>query len=168
MTPEQRELTIVEEICEALVEMGGKYVLPFRFKDANGKRTKHHLIFVSKHPLGYGIMKEVMAKESSSTQQGVPTFEYNPADRRAQPLLFELARPLDDLEGMLLEEFAGRTLTVQQVFDAHNVGRRYIKRNYKEVLSKMHAEGTVQAHRPGTGKWKRNSFPDDIEVTFPD
>ena len=49
LKPEQRELTIVEEICEALVEMGGKYVLPFRFKNDKGSRTSHHLIFVSKH-----------------------------------------------------------------------------------------------------------------------
>ena len=37
MNPSQRELTIVEELCEALVEMGGKYVLPFRFKKVKGK-----------------------------------------------------------------------------------------------------------------------------------
>ncbi|HWA99871.1 MAG TPA: three-Cys-motif partner protein TcmP, partial [Pirellulales bacterium] len=32
MSPEERELTIVEEICEALIELGGKYTLPFVFK----------------------------------------------------------------------------------------------------------------------------------------
>ena len=101
MTPEQRELTILEEICEALGSMGGRYVLPFRFKNLSGTRTSHHLIFVSKHPLGYKIMKEIMAGESSKTEQGVPTFEYNRASER-QPLLFELARPLDDLRDMLL------------------------------------------------------------------
>ena len=75
LKPWQRELAILEEICEALLEMGGKFVLPFCFKDEKGKRTSHHLIFVSKHPLGYGIMKDVMAKESSS-------FETRSADVR--------------------------------------------------------------------------------------
>lgn len=50
MAPHERELTIVEEICQALVEMGGEYTLPFGFKNAKGTRTKHHLIFVSKQP----------------------------------------------------------------------------------------------------------------------
>ena len=46
-------------------------------------------------------VKKIMAKESSNIQQGVATFEYNPADAQ-QPFLFELSRPLDDLGGMLL------------------------------------------------------------------
>jgi three-Cys-motif partner protein len=79
LKPEKRELTIVETICEALREMGGEYVLPFCFKHESGKRTSHHLIFVSKHVKGYEIMKEIMAKESSEQNQGVPSFEYNPA-----------------------------------------------------------------------------------------
>lgn len=79
LTPQERELTVVEYICEALKEMGGKYVLPFRFRHEMGNRTSHHLIFVSKHSKGYGIMKEIMAKESSEQTQGVPSFEYNPA-----------------------------------------------------------------------------------------
>ncbi len=44
-----RELLIVEELCQALKEMGPQYVLPFRFRDERGTRTSHHLIFVSKH-----------------------------------------------------------------------------------------------------------------------
>jgi len=77
LNPANKEIAIVEEICEALKEMGGEYVLPFRFRHENGNRTSHHLIFVSKHVRGYEIMKEIMAKESSTTEQGVPSFEYN-------------------------------------------------------------------------------------------
>ena len=95
-SPAQRELAIVEAMSGALQEMGGRFVLPFRFRRPDGSRTSHHLIFVSKHILGYNIMKEIMAKESSSTEQGVPTFEYNPSIRE-QGILFELSRPLDDL-----------------------------------------------------------------------
>ncbi|WP_376750923.1 three-Cys-motif partner protein TcmP [Microcystis wesenbergii] len=51
LTPQERELTVVEYICEALKEMGGKYVLPFRFRHEMGNRTSHHLIFVSKAPI---------------------------------------------------------------------------------------------------------------------
>lgn len=73
--PYERELVIVEAISQALKEIGGNYVLPFCFKTDTGTRTSHHLIFVSKNVLGYSIMKDIMAKESSSTEQGVPLFE---------------------------------------------------------------------------------------------
>ena len=46
-----------------------------------GSRTSHHLIIVSKHFRGYEIMKETIAKESSSAEHGVASFEYNPARR---------------------------------------------------------------------------------------
>ncbi|MFA4967709.1 MAG: three-Cys-motif partner protein TcmP, partial [Candidatus Margulisiibacteriota bacterium] len=47
LNAEQRELTIIEELIDALKEMGGKYILPFTFKNESGKRTNHHLIFVT-------------------------------------------------------------------------------------------------------------------------
>jgi hypothetical protein len=39
-------------------------------------RTSHHLILITRAELAYGVMKEIMAKESSEMQQGVPTFAY--------------------------------------------------------------------------------------------
>ena len=169
MEPPQRELTVVEEIAQALKEMGGKYVLPFRFKNDKGNRTSHHLIFVSKHSKGYEIMKNIMAGESTKTSQGVPSFEYSPADV-LQPLLFELSRPLDDLADMLLTEYADRRLTVRQVYQEHNVGRPYILKNYKDVIRKMEAEGKVTVNPPAAKRPKRKdeiTFADEDEIIFP-
>lgn len=157
----ERELTIVEELASALKEMGGEYVLPFSFINDKGTRTSHHLIFVSKHVRGYAIMKDIMAKESSTIEQGVPSFAYNPADKR-QPLLFELSRPLDDLGDMLLEKFAGKTMKMIEVFNQHHVGHRYIKKNYKDVLSQLEEQGKIQAE-----KHRKNTFGDNVKVTFP-
>ena len=162
-----RELTIVEKLAEALKEMGGEYVLPFTFKNAAGTRTSHHLFFVSKHPLGYNIMKGIMAGESSSAAQGVASFQYSPADERF-PMLFALSRPLDDLADDLLKKFSGRRLTVQQIFDLHNVGTPYIMPNYKAALMKLEAEGKITcdpADRP-MRKGER-TMADHVTVTFP-
>lgn len=162
MTPQQRELEIVEEIANALKEMGGKYVLPFRFRDEKGNRASHHLIFVSKHFKGYEIMKGVMAGESSAADQGVPSFEYNPASKD-QRLLFELSRPMDDLEGQLLNDFAGRTLTMRQIYEKHSVDKPFLSKHYKQALQNLHAQGAVEASpRP-----RKNSFADRISVSFP-
>jgi len=169
MNPHERELAIVEEICQALREMGGKYVLAFRFKDERGRRTSHHLIFVSKNVRGYEIMKGIMAGESSKLEQGVPTFEYNPADA-IYPVLFELSRPLDDLADMLLSDFAGQNLTMRQTYERHHIGRRYIAKNYKEVLRKLEAEGKIQTCPPAERRRKREgevTFADGVRVEFP-
>lgn len=163
LDPQQRELTVVEELCQALRSLGPQYVLPFRFKDNHGTRTSHHLIFVSKGFRGYEIMKGIMAKESSGAEQGVANFEYNRIEALSgQQLLFDLSRPLDELGDMLLQEFAGRTLTMKQIYELHNVGLPYIKSNYKEVLKQLE-DGeriTVPPHRKGT-------FADTVQVTFP-
>ncbi len=166
---DERELVIVETLAQSLKAMGGEYVLPFRFKNARGTRTSHHLIFVSKHFKGYETMKQVMAEESSSHEQGVPSFEYNPATER-QPLLFELNRRLDELGDMLLNEFAGQSLTMHEIYEKHSVGRPYIERNYKAVLIELEIAGRIKAdppvekRRPYKGK---PSFANDVNVSFP-
>lgn len=164
LSPTERELLIIEELCAAVRELGPRYVLPFCFKDGCGVRTSHHLVFVSKARRGYEIMKEIMAGEGTSVE-GVPSFEYNPVDNRLasrQQLLFSLSRPLDDLGDMLLREFAGQTLTVKKVYERHSVDRPYIKRNYKSILRKLESDGKIRAtpHRRGT-------LGDDVSVTFP-
>ncbi|GGA37378.1 three-Cys-motif partner protein TcmP [Okeania sp. KiyG1] len=169
MQPYERELTIVENISQELKNIARGYVLPFCFKNAKGTRTSHHLIFISKHIRGYSIMKDIMAKESSSFEQGVPIFEYNPATKY-QPLLFELSRPLDELENMLLNEFAGQTMTMLQVYEQHNVGKPYIERNYKDALLLLEEKGKIFVDPPGSKRQKRKgklTFANHVKVTFP-
>ena len=141
LTPQKREVTIIEELCQAIRDSGpeSEYVLP-----------------------GYEIMKNIMAKESSNTQQGVATFEYNPADVQ-QPFLFEFSRPLDDLGDMLLREFAGQKLKMSDIYERHNVNRPYTKKNYKQVLGQLEDQGEITA-----SKHRINSFGDKVIVTFPD
>ncbi len=164
-----RELRVVEELTKALRELGGKYVLPFRFRNEKGNRTSHHLVFVSKHHRGYGIMKDIMAGMSSKHEQGVPSFEYSSADARF-PILFELNRPLDDLEGMLLEAFSGQTLRMVDVYERHHVNRCYIKTNYKDALRKLEEKSKVSTAPPAAERKKNKgvvTFGDDVKITFP-
>jgi three-Cys-motif partner protein len=163
--PQERELIIIESICEALQDMGLKYILPFCFKHEKKKRTSHYLIFVSKDFTGYKIMKDVMAKESSEQNQGVASFEYKPATLN-QPLLFELSRPLDELEQMLLDEFAGKTITMQEIYIQHNVGRSFIDKNYKNALKNLESQGKITTEPP-VNKRRKNTFGDSVKVTFP-
>lgn len=165
LPPSERETAIVEALCEALGESGARYVLPFCFKDDRGIRTSHHLVFATKHPLGYGMMKDIMAKHSSEQHQGVASFGYCPAST-IHPMLFELNRPLDDLQGMLLQEFEGQTLTTKQIYDRHNIGRPYIMKNYRTVLMGMEQRGLIHVDPPATRR-RRDTFAETVKVRFP-
>ncbi|MGK7901334.1 MAG: three-Cys-motif partner protein TcmP [Hormoscilla sp.] len=167
MQPKERESTIVEAICQGLNEVGGSHVQEFKFKNASGSRTSHYLIFVSKNQLGHSIMKDIMAQKSSIFSQGVPSFEYNPVP--IQLSLFD-PKPLDELEDMLLDKFAGRTMTMIEVHNEHHVGTPYTDKNYKDALRKLEEEGKIIADPPASQRRKNKgklTFADSVKVTFP-
>ena len=167
--PSERENLIVEHLCQALTEMGATFVLPFTFKNESGTRTSHHLIFCTKHFRGYEIMKGIMARESSEHHQGVASFEYSPASERF-PILSGLSRPLDELEGMLLKEFAGETLSMRDIYERHSVGKPYVSSNYKLALASLEAKNAIRVEPPANERQKKKgliTFADHVIVTFP-
>jgi three-Cys-motif partner protein len=163
MSPAEREATIVNDLVLALKQYGARYVLPFCFKNATGKRTTHHLILVTKGFKGYEVMKDIMAKSSSTVAQGVPSFAYSPATGRQQKFLFELNRPLDDLRAMLVDDFAGQTITMREIYEKHSVDRPYLAKNYKDVLAVLEQEKVIATQ----GRKSARGFADAIRVTFP-
>ena len=164
LDPMARELTIVERLSRVLNPDGLRFVLPFRFRQAT-ERTSHHLIFVTKNFRGYDIMKKIMAKESSKTEQGVASFEYNPADERF-PLLFELNQPLSQLQTMLHHEYAGKTISFADLYQSHSVGRPYVDSNYKAVLKEMEKAGKIRATKSGDARRRPGTFANDVLITF--
>jgi GMT-like protein len=165
LTPVLREAAILEELASEIKRLGGKYVLPFTFKNASGTRTSHKLIFVSKHFRGYSIMKSIMAAESSTHDEGVPSFIYSPADA-SMPLLFSLSQPLSELKQSLLRGFAAQEVTFPHIYESHSVDTRYLKKNYREVLIQLEKEGAISV-RSTTGKRRAGTFADHVLITFP-
>ena len=163
LSPSARESTIVNALVVALQQFGHRYVLPFCFKNETGRRTTHHLIFVTKNFKGYEVMKEIMAKSSSLQEQGVASLSYSPADSNKQALLFELNRPVDDLKQMLLTEYRGRKNTMREIYEQHSVGKPFLARHYKEVLKALEDTGAIET----SGRRSKKGFADDILVRFP-
>ena len=169
--PWEREALILETFSRVLHDMGFKYVLPFTFLRKGQDRTSHHLIFVTKHPLGYGVMKDIMASESSDYDQGVPSFAYSrPTSEAETPLLFSLDRPLEHLADHLLDHYRGQTIIMKHVFERHHVGTRYVERNYKAALNQLEKDGKIVADPPAAKRAVRNSertFGPNVKVIFP-
>jgi hypothetical protein len=120
---------------------------------------------VSKHPLGYSIMKDIMANRGVVDEDGVPLFEYMPKSAGTQ-LAFERDRPIEALPADLLSRFAGRTLTKKEVYDEHNVGTPFIKRNYKTVLMEMEERRQIQCE-PDRDSRRANTLADRVLISFP-
>jgi three-Cys-motif partner protein len=160
-TPDQREVLILEYISLALRHGKKRYVLPFRFK--KGNRTSHYLIFVTKHFKGFEVMKEIMAKESSTQDGGVASFAYSPADKDT-PYLLSFLQPVEQLKKKLLKHFAGRTATMKEIYVEfeHTETTPFIKKNYKAALTELYEADKISAqdHKKGT-------FADHLQATFP-
>lgn len=165
MKPNTREPYVLENLAHALKDLGARFVLPFRFRRADGSRTSHFLVFVTKGEKGYEIMKDIMARESSTEDQGVPSFTYSPADART-PLLFSLARPLEALAEDLVKTFAGRTMAMDAIYKEHHVDTPFIRRNYKQALVELESAGRVTCV-PSAEKRRKGTFSDDVRVTVP-
>jgi len=169
--PWEREALILETFSRVLQDLGFKYVLPFTFRRKGQDRTSHHLILVTKHPLGYTVMKEIMASESSEYDQGVPSFAYSrPLGEAETPLLFSLDRPLEALADGLLDHFEGQSLTMKEVFERHHIGTRYVERNYKTALGRLENEGKIVADPPAPKRPMRGgerTFGPNVRVMFP-
>ena len=165
LSPELREAAILEALASEIKSLGGKFVLPFTFRNAAGTRTSHKLIFVSKHFKGYEIMKDIMAKESSTKDEGVPSLTYSPADA-SMPLLFSLAQPLRKLRQNMLHIFAGRELCLDEIYRRHSVDTPYVRKNYRKILKALEDEDAI-AVRSTKGARRPGTFPEHVRIKFP-
>lgn len=160
-----RESLVMEEITQALHDIGGNFILTFRFKTKDGSRTSHYLIFVTKNFRGFEIMKEQMAKLSQRNNDGTYSFEYSPLppNGATQRLLFDPPDPIDKLCDDLLKAYAGRDMTMYEVFENHSVHTKFIKNDYKEALKRVAAEGKITTFN----RKRKDKFGDKVLIHFP-
>ena len=162
----KREAIIMEELANEIKDLGGKFVLPFTFKDTSRSRTSHKLIFVTKNFKGYEIMKDIMAKESSTEDEGVPSFTYSPADA-SLVLLFSPNQPMSKLRESLLNDFRGQEVSFDDIYKTHSINTQYIKKNYREALTKLEDEGIVTAYSTKKKQRRRQTYPYHVRIRFP-
>lgn len=160
LSPDEREAYIINSFCDIFWK-SNKYALPFRFISPNRDCTSHYLIFVSKHILGYNIMKEIMARESSEINQGVASFSYIPTMNKQLNFLYKLNMPLNELKEDLIKTFKGQTLSKKEIFIKHSPGTRFIDKNYRDALLTLEAEGKIIA-----SEHRKNTFSDRVIVKF--
>ena len=78
-------------------------------------------------------------------------------------LMFSLSQPLEKLGEILLQEFAGKSVNMADIYRQHSVDRPYVKKNYKDILWQLYDSGMITTNR----KPRRGTFADDIVAVFP-
>lgn len=166
LAPNERQRAIMGEFAEAVKEIGGRYVLPFGMRSQHAVRTSHYIIFVTKHPLGYKIMKDVMYGLSSDDQE-IRAFEYVPV-KSPQLRLFDPENPysIPALKGILMSACAGKTLRVGDVYEDHILYTPYLLRHVKRALMELESEGRIKIDPPAD-KRRKGTLADDKIVTVP-
>ena len=168
---EEKEMRIMsmlyDSIRVAALEHAGAdkvYMLPFCFKAKKGSRTSHYIIQVTKHVRGFMLMKDVMAKKSSSVVDDVPNFTFLNSEYTQGSLRELLEHPLEDLADELLNTYAGRQITTLALIEDHTIHTLFTKNNYKTVLYQLFADKRIQVNR---SPQRANTFADDIVIMFP-
>ena len=163
-----KEEYLLTALAEILKSAGAKFVLPFSFRIHQEQSSRHHLIYLGKHERGFAIMKDIMSKTSSAHESGVPILGYSQS--LAHPSLFPVD-PIDDLQVDLLGAFAGRTLTVGELFlEHHPTSNRFTLPSYQEALRRLESSRQISIAPPAANRPKRNgtvSMSELATVSFP-
>jgi hypothetical protein len=166
--PREKEDIILKCLKMTMRAAGAPYFQPFQFRVSDGHASRQHLIYLGKHSKGLEVMKDVMARSSTRHHGGVPIMGFTEG-----PEQFGLFAPdpIPELQEQLLRIFAGRTLTVGEIFEEHHVtSERFILRNYQEALRRLESSSDVQASPGATERPNRSgtvTMSESVKISFP-
>ncbi|ADQ06467.1 conserved hypothetical protein [Caldicellulosiruptor hydrothermalis 108] len=161
----EKEKFIMNEFSESMMELGIEYILPFRFRKEDKNDTSHYLVFLTKNFTAFNIMKEIMANHSSTSTQGVPSFEFIPNADKQLSFLYMYNQPLEELKTELLQLYKGRSISLRELFVEHSKNKPFILRNYREVLLKLEEEGKIICDPPKE-KRRKNTLAEHVIIYF--
>lgn len=176
LNPEEKEVYILDKLAESLSNNNQNFVLPFKFIHEKKDMTSHYLIFVTKHPLGYSIMKDIMHKSSSIKDNGVANYSYIPTAHMQKyeniqlSILDEYQTDFDKLLHRLPIQYSGRQLRLIDLYEEDHLHKPYIKANYKEAIRILEEKGLVDVIPRASDRQIRKgvlTVADKVTITFP-
>jgi len=168
MTAVERRAEIIRQFGEAINDLGFNRPLCFTFKNEGGVRVTHYLMFMSKHALGYRLMKQVMKNYSSSAHQGVPSFEHDPYILKMGAPLLDPLSPLEELKKMLVDKFKDKTLTYVEMMARLSPEVPYVDENLQEACRQLEQEGLIKCDKPANKRTRKGvvTFGKKVKATF--
>lgn len=164
-----REVIIVNEMSEAIHDIGISYVLPFRFKTEGKNRTSHYIIFASKNIVGFNIMKDIMYKIGEKDFNGIGQFEFIPScDKQAETQLSIIdlfATPFQEFKENLCKQYCGKTISMKYLYNQDSPNTRFVSSQYKKALMELEQEGRISCDKPYTQR-RKNTLSDNTIIKF--
>jgi three-Cys-motif partner protein len=132
----ERERTFVQYFCD---QVGSTYDLRFAVKyspedkiPGREHRTKFYLLHFSKHPSAALKMKEVMFLASDNPAE----LQFSGREAVGQLSMFTNEPDLDALEAALVEQFAGRAISFDDV-RLETLDLPFIEKHYRQVIKSL-------------------------------
>lgn len=138
---------------EGIFRDKGYHTFAFRINFPDRKQTSHYLLFASKSDLAYTRIKEMMLKYSDYQEDGVPLFGANLKQQQMSLFHEHYAYSIESLVHDLSQKAAlYNNVTLQRIYEKHNIGTRYSLENYKVAFERLMKSGKVRFYNPKTGQ----------------
>ena len=159
-TREERLRAIYKEQLER--DAGIKFVLSFKMVN-KVNRTDYFLFFGTNNIIGLKKMKEVMWRVDKSGLFQFSDATYNPT----QPMLFEPKPDYSLLKTMILEEFKGKSIGVQELENFILTQTPFRETHYKrQILAPMEKSQPPEIKVDCHGPRRKGTFPAHCVIEF--
>ncbi len=143
---------ILNEVERALQERHKYYFLRFLVELDNAKRPSHYLVFLSKHHLGFTIMRDIMLKRGQKDEHGIPSLLFSPT-RIDDQLSLALITPGDNLGKLaakVMRDFAGETVLLESMLKrCVAMSYPYSDAHVRKALEYLKSDGKLVVLRDG-------------------
>ena len=140
------EKIIIDELQNTLENEGVKFFIPFAIEFEEKEMISHHLVFITKHELGFRKMKEIMYKHSLKDGD-IP--QYISKNINYVQLGFSFDMNIGALQDLLLKDFSGQEISVAKIYEKCNKwGYLYVDKNIKDALIKLESRNLINVDKP--------------------
>lgn len=153
---------VIEKMTEALNKRQKTYVLPFEVEFSSKKGVSYYLVFLTKHHLGFKIMKDVMAAQSQTDIDGLPYYRFREASQVELPLY----RRMDQLKADIMNDFGGQSMQADSFFvECHKKSYLAPEKLIRKALVELEFEAKLAV--PVDGKARlTGTFGKDRVINF--
>lgn len=163
----QLERATLDALADSMRAVDGQTVLSFAFRRSTG-HASHHLAFVSKHPKGFEVAKEAMARNSSWWyDDNIPSLEYcQPGFENA---LLRVDPPtIPKLMRFLVERCGGRLVSVEDAYAAVLYDTPYYKPNVRDAIVRLVRDHAALLYGDGQpSRLRGTKLPKNATVRIP-
>lgn len=160
---------LIEALRGELTRLKKVYVLSFCFEYPDRKKPSHCLVFVSKHPKGFEVMRDIMIKRSIKDSDDFPLYMFSPIRRieNTQQEMFTGGMLLA-LAEELLSVYRGQLRSAQWVLhDQTLMGCPYRDKLVRKALTHLWNAGKIGVEKPIAANKRDRVISNKDTLVFP-